>query len=350
MYLIASTPAYALGYSFGFSSCRSNDRRQFLVVSFHCWQSDLFGYPRFLSQTHYSRHRSYTLMPTSCRQSTGISRILLCFLLLLLVAIASAVQPAPRHPSFLISKIKMAGSKRIDDSNVLGELKETIRNQKKELEQLRAQVSKTQPASSSSHGGHGPAEPSQEEVANYLNEPFYATSFRRVGWLGVFLASLSLTAVIMNTFEHTLEKHIELAYFVPLLAGHGGNTGGQTVGTVLSALSAGIVKPKDAPRVVVKEAMGGILSGVILGSCVSPIAYKILGISFPVAVVLFFTMPLMSTIAATLGAMIPFFCVWVGLDPSVIAAPAMTSIVDVTGLMAYFMIANYIFKLYGLEL
>ena len=61
-------------------------------------------------------------------------------------------------------------------------------------------------------------------------------------------------------------------------------------------------------------------------------------------------MPLVSTIASTLGSVIPFVCVLAGLDPSVIAAPAMTSIVDVTGLMSYFLIANYIFQLYGLEL
>jgi Mg/Co/Ni transporter MgtE len=48
--------------------------------------------------------------------------------------------------------------------------------------------------------------------------------------------------------------------------------------------------------------------------------------------------------------LIPFVCVLLGLDPSVIAGPAMTSIVDVTGLMSYFLIANQIFKLYGLEL
>ena len=58
-------------------------------------------------------------------------------------------------------------------------------------------------------------------------------------WLGIFLLSLSLTSVVMSGFEHTLAEHIELAYFVPLLIGHGGNAGGQTVGTVLGGLSAG---------------------------------------------------------------------------------------------------------------
>lgn len=236
------------------------------------------------------------------------------------------------------------------ESSVLGELKATIRLQKAEIEKLQQQLKQQAPAkSSASHGGHGGGEVSEEDIAGYLEEPFYTTSFKRVGWLGIFLASLSFTAIIMNNFEHTLEKHIELSYFVPLLAGHGGNTGGQAVGTVLSALSAGTVTKQDVTRVVFKEFMAGVLSGTILGLVVGPVAYKVMGISYPVTTVLFFTMPLLSTIAAGLGALIPFICIWCGLDPSVIAAPAMTSLVDVSGLLSYFVIANQVFKLFGLE-
>jgi len=241
------------------------------------------------------------------------------------------------------------------ESSVLSELKETIRIQAQEIEALKAKALSTsgQGGSSKSHQSHhhgGGGDVSEEDLAKYLRQPFYKTSLSRVGWLGIFLSSLSATAVIMNTFEHTLEKHIELSYFVPLLAGHGGNTGGQTIGTILSALSSGAVQQKDAGRVIMKEATAGMMSGLILGSVVSPIAYKVLGIPFHIATVLFCTMPLVSTIASTLGASIPFACVFAGLDPSVIAAPAMTSIVDICGLMSYFLIANQIFKLYGLEL
>lgn len=248
-------------------------------------------------------------------------------------------------PTLATDKGTMAAG---SESAVLRELKETIQRQAQEIETLKAKVGK--PASHGTAHGHGGGEVSEDDVAQYLHQPFYRTSLSRVGWLGIFLGSLSATAVIMNTFEHTLEKHIELSYFVPLLAGHGGNTGGQTIGTILSALSSGAVKPKDAGRVILKEASAGIMSGLLLGSMVAPVAYKVLGISFHVATVLFFTMPLVSTIASSLGASIPFFCLFAGLDPSVIAAPAMTSIVDVCGLMSYFMIANYIFKLFGLEL
>ena len=244
-------------------------------------------------------------------------------------------------------------SDRQHSASALGELKETILSQKKEIERLKAELSSAgKPAKSGghSHGHGGDVELSEEDLARYIHSPFYKVGLERVGWLGIFLLSLSATALIMNVFEETLEKHIELALFVPLLAGHGGNTGGQTVGTILSALSAGTVKVSDAPKVIWKECMAGILSGSMLGGIVAPVAYKVLGVSFHVAVVLFFTLPLVSMVASTLGASIPFVCVLVGLDPSVIAAPAMTSLVDVAGLMGYFMIANYIFKLYGLEL
>ena len=277
--------------------------------------------------------------------------IALCILLVTLHHYYQPVDAIIERRSVLTRNKKMAPSQSTrNDSTVLRELKETIRKQNKEIDVLKLQLKTSAPASGTAAAhGHG-GDVDEEIVAHYKDEPFWYLSYKRVGWLGVFLGSLSLTAVIMNTFEHTLEKHIELAYFVPLLAGHGGNTGGQTVGTVLSALSAGTIKPSDAPQIIMKEAMSGVLSGLILGVFVAPISYKVLGISYHVALVLFLTMPLVATIAAALGSMIPFTCVFLRLDPSVIAAPAMTSIVDVAGLMSYFMIANYVFKMVGLEL
>jgi cation transporter-like permease len=253
-----------------------------------------------------------------------------------------------------------------DDAAVLRELKEIIQKQASEIVELKKKqqlvlvgggvngasaataASASASSSHSHHGGGGDISPA--ELSTYLQKPFYELAMKRVVWLSVFLASLSLTAVIMSGFEHTLSKQIELAYFVPLLAGHGGNTGGQTVGTVLSALSSGSLKKSDAPAVVAKEAMSGLLVGSILGMIVGPISFYVMGISMHVSVVILCTLPLVSTIAATLGSAIPFVCVWAGLDPSVIAAPAMTSFVDVCGLMSYFLIADRIFHLFGIDL
>lgn len=119
---------------------------------------------------------------------------------------------------------------------------------------------------------------------------------------------------------------------------------------MLSALSAGVISLKDAPRVIGKEVLAGMMVGMTLGLVVGPVAHYGMGVSAHVSAVVMCTLPLVSTIASTLGSTIPFVCIALGLDPSVIAAPAMTSFVDVSGLMSYFLIAHHIFEIFEIEL
>ena len=108
------------------------------------------------------------------------------------------------------------------------------------------------------------------------------------------------------------------------------------MGIVLPALSVGALRQRDALRVIGKEALSGLTVGLLLGAVLGP--------------VVFCTLPLTSTINGTLAATIPFACRAVGLDPAFVAAPAMTTLVDVTGHLGYFVLANHIFQLFGMEL
>ncbi|KAL7482172.1 hypothetical protein ACHAW6_007856 [Cyclotella cf. meneghiniana] len=257
----------------------------------------------------------------------------------------------PRRDSHLEGQTIGTMSK--ESSSALSELKETIKTQKDEIDRLKKELSSTiakKKAIPSGGHAHGPSTGDNEEILEYKSKTAFSIAYERVWWLAFFLLSLSFTAIIMNGFEHTLSKQIELAYFVPLMAGHGGNTGGQAVGTVLSALSAGVISKNDAVGVVGKEALSGLFMGIILGALVGPVSHYGMGISVHVATVVSVTFPLLSTIAALLGSSLPFICVMLGLDPAVIAAPAMTSFVDVSGLLCYFLIANKIFRLFGMEL
>ncbi len=252
-----------------------------------------------------------------------------------------------------------ASTSSVESSSVLRELKETIRSQAAEIDHLKKVLTATKKLTSgggggghAAHGHHGASSSADNDdvILNYKIKPFYSIAYERVGWLAIFLLSLSFTAIIMNGFEHTLSKQIELAYFVPLMAGHGGNTGGQAVGTVLSALSAGVITREDSLKVITKEAMSGLVMGSMLGAIIGPISHYVMGISKHVSTVVSVTFPLLSTIAALLGSSLPFVCVMCRLDPAVIAAPAMTSFVDVSGLLCYFLLANKIFQLFGVEL
>ena len=206
-------------------------------------------------------------------------------------ALRDAVQHHPQQRHFvpeIMTKI-MNNNSNEESSTVLQELKETIRQQAAEIDNLRRQLkgigstttttpsitattrkSFTVPINLHGGGGGSSSNVALDEITQYIHRPFYEIASQRVGWLGLFMISLSFTAIIMSEFEHILSQEVELAFFVPFLAGHGGNTGGQAVGTVLSALSAGVVTIKDAPKVIVKEAMSGLSMGIILGSIVGP--------------------------------------------------------------------------------
>ncbi|KNC81786.1 hypothetical protein SARC_05908 [Sphaeroforma arctica JP610] len=171
----------------------------------------------------------------------------------------------------------------------------------------------------------------------------------RILWLSLFLASLALTAVVMESFEHILASQIELAFFVPLMIGHGGNVGGQTVGTVLSALSSQKIKRKDMLSVLLKESISGLLVGCALGFLSAFATSFLMGVSEPVSVVVFATLPVLSVTASGLASTLPFLCMYLGLDAAVVSAPLMTTLVDVLGLVSYFMIARGVFSWYGMR-
>lgn len=79
----------------------------------------------------------------------------------------------------------------------------------------------------------------------------------RSGWLLLFFVGLMLAAVVVEAFEAVLREHVELSYFVPLLIGHGGNTGSQSNATVIRALALGHLRPSDWMMVVWKVRGGG---------------------------------------------------------------------------------------------
>ena len=140
----------------------------------------------------------------------------------------SATTTGIPSPSAAVNQITMG---RCSDSNsaspadadggVLRELKEQIARQSQEIATLRGNLqqhtTKSMAATTSggsgggAHGGGGPDVPTD----TYLALPFYQIAAHRVGWLSLFLCSLSLTALIINGFEHTLQGQLELAYFVP---------------------------------------------------------------------------------------------------------------------------------------
>ena len=161
---------------------------------------------------------------------------------------------------------------------------------------------------------------------------------RRTGWLSLFLAGLLLCATIMHNFERLLKEELELAIFVPLLIGHAGNSGGQTVSTVIRELGCGTITIADTATITMKEAATGIIQSIVLIGLLLPY-FMLMNTSSRVSLVVSITMVILGCFANMCGAILPFAFTRIGMDPAVIVSPLMTTAIDTLGVLIYLSIA-----------
>ncbi|KAI8468226.1 MAG: hypothetical protein J3K34DRAFT_523121 [Monoraphidium minutum] len=192
-------------------------------------------------------------------------------------------------------------------------------------------------------GGHAKRKAgskADEEVVDYARSS--TSRAGRTGWLVAFCAGLLLAALVVERFEGVLEQHVELSFFVPLIMGHGGNTGSQSVTTVIRALALKQVTNRDVARVVLKEAGAGCMMGAVLGLAILAFSGVWSGISTEVGAAVAIALPIVSLWANGLGAFFTLLADRYGFDPAVTSVPLVTTMVDTTGLVVYFYIAMLI--------
>lgn len=186
----------------------------------------------------------------------------------------------------------------------------------------------------------GAAEPLRRP---YLTSSIFDLVRSRIVWLLVLIVAATLTVNVLDYFETTLAEVVTLALFIPLLIGTGGNVGAQAATTVVRALAVADVRFRDLPRVVFREVLTGLSLGVILAAIAFiPAAFFV---SQEIAAVLAISLVLVCTLATLIGSMIPLIAQRLGVDPAVVSAPFITTIVDTTGLIVYFLVARAILGL-----
>ncbi|REJ04030.1 magnesium transporter [Microbacterium bovistercoris] len=173
---------------------------------------------------------------------------------------------------------------------------------------------------------------------SYLSTPIRRLVRSRVIWLLVLAVGATLTVQVLDTFEATLAQMTVLALFVPLLIGTGGNTGNQAATTVTRSLALGEVTPRDVLKVLSREVRTGFCLGLLLGL----LGFAIAGLVYEwhVGLVIGLTLVAVCTVAASVGGMMPLAARAIRVDPAVFSNPFITTFVDATGLVIYFLIAK----------
>ncbi len=177
----------------------------------------------------------------------------------------------------------------------------------------------------------------------YLEATVLHLARKRAVWLLVLILAAVATVNVLDAFEETLEQVLALALFIPLLIDTGGNSGSQAATVVIRSMAVGEVRFSDLPRILRRELVVGLLLGLMLGVVAIPLVWVFFGLDF--ALVIGSTLLVICTWASFSGGLLPLVAKRVGVDPAVVSAPIITTLVDATGLIIYFLIAQAILGL-----
>lgn len=178
----------------------------------------------------------------------------------------------------------------------------------------------------------------------YLDSSILSVVRKRVGWLLLLFLTATLTVSVLRLFEEQLQAVVALSFFIPLLIGAGGNAGSQTTTTVIRALSLGELDAKSAWRPLWHELRIGLLLGVVLALAAYGRAL-LWETGHPIALTVAVAIFAIVVWSTSMGSLLPLAAEWLGIDPTVVSGPAMSTLVDATGLFIYFTIASILLSL-----
>ncbi|WP_243416453.1 magnesium transporter [Mordavella massiliensis] len=167
----------------------------------------------------------------------------------------------------------------------------------------------------------------------------------RLPWLLFLMLSATITQMIMNSYESALAVMPQLAGFIPMLTGTGGNCGSQSSTLVIRGLAVEEIEFADLPKVIWKEVRVAVCISLVL-AVVNGIRILIMGQGdVMVALTIGLTMACTVVIAKVVGCTLPLCAKKVGLDPAIMATPLISTLVDISTISVYFAIVSKAFQL-----
>ena len=183
------------------------------------------------------------------------------------------------------------------------------------------------------------------EKEERLATPLVRSLKLRHPWLQINLLTAFVAAAVVGIFEDTLARLVILAVFLPVMAGQTGNTGCQALAVTLRGMTLGELKPEFVSKLFAKEAMLGLLNGVLVGITAGAgmVFYAMQqGEAQPwlMGMVVAFAMAVSCTVAGVSGALIPLTLKRLGADPATASSIFLTTASDVASMGVFLSLAT----------
>ncbi len=193
----------------------------------------------------------------------------------------------------------------------------------------------------------------EEEELNYIETKPVSHFRKRVVWVAILAVMGLLTGIVIHRFEDAIASLVILAFYMPMVADTGGNTGSQAATIVIRAMALGQVRIQQWFKILLKEARISILLGLVIGIITFGnvlLLTSLFNVPIPGELTLAFVgtgiaiaLSLQVISSTLIGASLPLIVSRLGGDPAVAASPAITTLVDATGLLIYFSVATIMF-------
>ena len=189
---------------------------------------------------------------------------------------------------------------------------------------------------------------------SYFKTSVFKHARNRIAWLLVLMLSATLTGTIITRYEAAFAAVPLLVSFIPMLTGTGGNCGSQTSTMIIRGMSLGEIRLRDFFKVVFKEFRIALIVSVIL-ALVNGIriyvTYAYISpnqIDEPLKLAVTVSLAIISTVIMSklIGCMLPMAAKRLHLDPALMAAPLISTIVDTCTTLVFFNIAMMIFNIH----
>ena len=181
-------------------------------------------------------------------------------------------------------------------------------------------------------------------------ESYFGTSVlqhakNRIFWLLFLMLSATISGLLLAHYEDAMAVMPVLTTFIPMLMGVGGNSGSQSSTLIIRGLAVGEVEMKDVLRVVFKEVRIGLVVGILLAVVNGVRVWLMYGHNLMLCLALGITIIAIVCIAKSIGCTLPLIAKRLGMDPAIMAAPLISTILDTCSLLVYFRVVTLFFHL-----
>jgi len=172
-----------------------------------------------------------------------------------------------------------------------------------------------------------------------LSDRVFETTKRRVPWLVVNLATAGVAALVISLFEETISTLVALAVLMPIVASMGGNAGTQSLTVAVRALATKDLTSANVWRVIRREALVGLVNGLMLAVPLVALVALIFG-SWALGAVIGVALIINLFVAAFGGTVVPVILDKLGIDPALASGVFVTTLTDVVGFYAFLALAT----------